>query len=60
MVMKVQHKNSKEVFLLDKPIYCKFDLYGYLVGIGGKVFFITSFEDRLEYDEVTDEFIILE
>lgn len=57
--MKVQHKNSLEIFELTKPAYYKTHLYGYLVGMNNKVFFITSFEDNLDYYEVTDDFIIL-
>ena len=60
MVMKVKHKNSQEVFILDEPTYSKFHLYVYLVGMGSKVFFITSFEDILDYIDITDEFEILE
>lgn len=60
MVMKVKHKNSQEVFVLDKPTYSKFHLYGYLVGMNGKVFFIYNNNDLLDYYEVTDEFEILE
>jgi hypothetical protein len=57
--MKVQHKNSLEVFELTEPIYTKHYLYGYLVGMCGKMFFITSVEDTLDCIDITDDFIIL-
>jgi hypothetical protein len=57
--MKVQHKNSLEVFELTEPIYTKYYLYGYLVGMCGKIFFITSVEDNLDCIDITDDFIIL-
>ena len=58
--MKVIHKNSREEFELTKPIYHKSYLYGYLVGMDNKVFFITFYEDVLDYVEVTENFEILE
>jgi len=57
--MKVQHKNSLEIFDLSEPKYTKFSEYGYLVNTNEKVFFITFHYDELFSDDVTDDFIIL-
>jgi len=53
---QVKHKNSQQIFNLKKPTYYKMFRYGYLVVMNNKVFFITSFNDDLEFDDVTDDF----
>jgi hypothetical protein len=53
---QVKHKNSQEVFNLKEPLYYKWFRYGYLVVMNNRVFFITSFNDELEFEDITDEF----
>lgn len=58
--MKVQHKNSQEIFDLAEPKYTKFnDVYGYLVMGGENVFFIYSRNDESFKSKVTRQFEIL-
>ena len=58
--MKVQHKNSQEVFDLDYVVYTKFfGMYGYLFITPLKeVVFIVSVDNKNMYN-MTDEFEIL-
>jgi hypothetical protein len=51
---QVKHKNSQEVFNLKEPLYYKWFRYGYLVVMNNRVFFITSFNDELEFEDITD------
>lgn len=57
--MKVQHKNSLEIFELTHPIPYKNGVYGYLVGMSNKIFFIYSEEHAVDYYDVTEDFNIL-
>ena len=59
--MKVQHKNSKEIFDISSPKYTKlFGSYGYLVMGLNSVFFIIDSDENLDNSmEVTDDFEIL-
>lgn len=53
--MKVIHKNSREVISTTEPHYYKiFGVYGYLVVIDKRVFFIES--SSFSFNDVTDGF----
>ena len=59
--MKVQHKNSLEIFDLSEPTYTKFNsVYGYLVMGGEQVFFIYISNDDLFKDNVTEDYEIID
>ena len=57
MVMKVQHKNSQEVFNLSEPKYCKFfGVYGILImTIRKEIYFVVG-SDTNDLHNITDEF----
>jgi len=58
--MKVQHKRGLDIYYLLAPNYIKYNsIYGYLVGMNDKIFFIYNSNDELFSDNVTDDFIIL-
>ena len=58
--MKVQHKRGLNIYYLLAPNYIKYNsIYGYLVGMNDKIFFIYNSNDELFSDNVTDDFIIL-
>lgn len=58
--MKVVHKNSQDKFYLLAPNYIKLNsIYGYLVGMNKKVFFIYESNEELFSDDVTDDFEII-
>lgn len=52
----VRNKNSQEVFNLIEPTYWKYSsMYGYLVLMNQRIFFIVSVDDMF-YIDLTDEF----
>jgi hypothetical protein len=58
--MRVMHKNSKEIFNLDEPKYCKFfGMYGMLImTIRKEIYFIVG-ADTDDLHNITDEFEII-
>lgn len=58
--MKIQHKLGLDIYYLIEPNYIKYNsIYGYLVGTGGKIFFIYEINGELFSDNLTDDFNIL-
>lgn len=58
--MKVQHKNSQEIFDLTEPRYTKFNgMYGYLTMTKEEIFFIYNWNDELFRDTVTEQFNLI-
>lgn len=57
--MKIVNKNSREEFDTEEPIYYKYSsMYGYLVLMGNRIFFIVSV-DEMYYLDLTEDFEIL-
>ena len=58
--MEVRHKRGLQTYYLYIPNYIKYNsIYGYLVGMNGKVFFIYNTTDELFSDDITEDFDIL-